>query len=118
MASSVKEAGPTTTFQEFKRSHAMKKMPFLLMMTFLALFGALLLSAWVSSMIASALVADPQANPGTTNLQQAPPSDWQKAAASPQTGIPATAKPSTTGKKMTPITDDYTPFTEPFILLP
>ncbi len=87
----------------------MKKNAILVIMTFLAVLGWVVSTAGGSSSVAGPVVANPQ---------QAPPSDSQRADTSPQTGVPATAKPSTTGKKMIPITDDYTPFTEPFILLP
>jgi len=96
----------------------MKKNTSLVIMTFLAVLGLGVSTAGGSSSVAGPVVANPQTTPGTPNLQQAPPSDSQKADTSPQTGVPATTKPSTTGNKMIPITDDYTPFTEPFILLP
>ncbi len=96
----------------------MKKNTILAIMTFLAVLGWVISMAGGSSSVAGPVVASPQASPGTTNFQQAPPSDWQKAATSPETGIPATANPSTTGDNMKPITDNFKPITEPFILLP
>jgi len=90
----------------------MKKNTILVIVTFLAVLG------WVVSTAGGSLESLAALECCTLDLQQAPPSAWQKVATSPETGIPAAAKPSTMGKKMMPITDDYTPFTEPFILLP
>ncbi|MGO9568828.1 MAG: hypothetical protein ACLP5H_14935 [Desulfomonilaceae bacterium] len=114
----------------------MKKNTILVIVTFLAVLG------WVVSTAGGSLESLAALECCTLDLQQETPSawqkvatspetgipaaakpstmgsDWQRAATSPETGIPATAKPSTAGDNMRPITDTFKPITEPFILLP
>ena len=90
----------------------MKKSTIFVIIAFLAVLG------WAVSMSGGSLTSLAALECCTLNLQQEPPSDWQKTATSPETGIPATARPSTTGENMKTITDPFKPFTEPFILLP
>ncbi len=96
----------------------MKKNTILVIMTFLAVLGWVVSTAGGTPSVAGPVAANAQASPGTLNLQQAPPSDSQKAATSPRTEIPAAAEPSTTEDIIMPITDDYNPVPAPFNFLP